>query len=51
MASYEIQFRKSVGRDLDPIPKRDVRRILDALAALADNPRPPQARKLTASEK
>ena len=51
MASYEIQFRKSVSRDLDPLPRRDVQRIVAAIAALADNPRPPQARKLTGSEK
>lgn len=51
MATYEIVFRKSVRKDLDPIPKRDVRHILDAISALADNPRPPQSCKLSASEK
>jgi len=51
MASYEVQFRKSVSKDLDPIPKRDVQRIVAAIAALADNPQPPQAIKLTGSEK
>ena len=51
MASYEVQFRKSVSKDLNPIPKRDVQRIVAAIASLADNPRPPQATKLTGSEK
>jgi mRNA interferase RelE/StbE len=51
MASYEVRFRKSVSKDLDPIPKRDVQRIVAAIAALADNPRPPQSRKLSGSEK
>ncbi|MDZ4199732.1 MAG: type II toxin-antitoxin system RelE/ParE family toxin [Kiritimatiellia bacterium] len=51
MANYEVRFRKSVGKDLDSIPKRDVQRIVAAIAALADNPRPPQARKLAGSEK
>jgi mRNA interferase RelE/StbE len=51
MASYEIRFRKSVSKDLDPIPKRDVERIVAAIGALADNPRPPQSRKLSGSEK
>jgi len=51
MASCEIQFRKSVSKDLDPIPKRDVQRIMAAIAALADNPRPAQAMKLTGAEK
>ncbi len=51
MASYEVRFRKSVIKDLDPIPKREVQRIVAAIAALADNPRPPQSRKLSGSEK
>jgi len=51
MARYEVRFRKSVGKDLEPIPKRDVQRIITAIDALADDPRPPQSRKLSGSEK
>ena len=51
MAKYEIVFRKSVAKDLERIPKRDVRRILKAIRSLADDPRPPQSRKLTGDEK
>ncbi len=28
MARYEVRLRKSVGKDLAPLPKRDVRRIV-----------------------
>lgn len=51
MARYEVRFRKSVSKDLDPIPKRDVQRIMAAIGTLADNPRPPQSRKLSGAEK
>ena len=51
MAKYEIVFRKSVAKDLDPIPKRDVQRIINAIRALAENPRPPQSLKLSGDEK
>jgi mRNA interferase RelE/StbE len=51
MASYEVRFRKSVSKDLEPVPKRDVQRIMAVIAALADNPRPPQSRRLSGSEK
>ena len=51
MASYELSVRKSVGKDLAPIPRRDVQRIIAAIQALADDPRPPQSRKLTGAEK
>lgn len=51
MARYEIVLRKSVRKDLEPIPKRDVQRIMADIAELASDPRPPQSRKLTGSEK
>ena len=51
MARYELRFRKSVGKDLAPIPKRDVQRIIEAIKALADDPRPQQSRKLSGAEK
>lgn len=51
MAKYEVRLRKSVSKDLEPIPKRDVQRIVSAIGSLADNPRPPQARKLSGAEK
>ena len=51
MAKYEIVLRKSVRKDLEPIPKRDVQRILADIAELANNPRPPQSCKLSGSEK
>ena len=51
MASYELRVRKSVAKDLQPIPKKDVQRIVAAIGELATDPRPPQSRKLTGAEK
>ena len=51
MARYELQIRKSVAKDLDPLPKKDVRRIVEVIYGLADNPRPPQSIKLSGAEK
>ncbi len=51
MARYEIQFRKSVSKDLNPIPKHDIERILAAITSLANEPRPPQSIKLSGAEK
>ena len=51
MARYELRIKKSVAKDLDPLPKKDVRRIVDAINGLADNPRPPQSLKLSGAEK
>ena len=51
MAEYRILVRKSVHKDLIGIPKKDVRRIIKAIRALAKDPRPPQSRKLSGEEK
>ena len=51
MGRYELRFRKSVAKDLDPIPKKDVARIIQAIGGLADEPRPPQSTKLSGMER
>ncbi len=51
MASYKIIVKKSVAKDLKSIPKKDVQRILSAIRKLADDPRPPQAKKLSGQER
>ena len=51
MASYEVVFRKSVAKDLRAFPKDDVRRILERIRALADDPRPPGCEKLSGLER
>ena len=51
MASYKIIVKKSVAKDLRGIPKKDIQRILAAIQSLADNPRPPQSKKLSGQER
>ncbi len=51
MAGYRIIVAQSVFKDLDGIPKSDVRRIVSAIEALAADPRPQQSRKLSGEEK
>ncbi len=51
MRRYEIVPRRSVLKDLKPIPKKDVKRILATIESLADDPLPPQCRKLSSEEK
>jgi len=51
MASYEVVFRKSVAKDLRAFPKDAVRRILERIRALADDPRPPGCEKLSGLER
>ena len=46
-ARYEIRFLPSVRKDLRGIPRPTVRRILQAIDRLGENPRPLECKKLT----
>ena len=50
MASYRIDFKPSVKRDLKSIPLREALTILDAISNLSDNPFPLQSKRLTGRE-
>jgi mRNA interferase RelE/StbE len=47
MAGYSLFFKESVDKDLDGIPKKDLRRILARIKSLAAEPRPQGCEKLT----
>lgn len=51
MASYELVFKKSVAKDLRAFPSAHVRRILQRIRALANDPRPPGCEKLSGQER
>jgi mRNA interferase RelE/StbE len=51
MASYELKFKKSVARDLRPFPKQDVKRIMQRIRSLADDPRRAGCEKLSGQER
>ncbi len=51
MASYRLEFKRSVAQDLRALPKKNVQRILKRIEALRDDPRPVGSEKLSASER
>jgi mRNA interferase RelE/StbE len=51
MAAYSVLFRKSVWKDFESIPKRDLKRVIDRIAALATQPRPHGCEKLSAQNR
>ena len=51
MAKYEIVFKRSVYKDLKPVPNADVKRILARIDSLADDPRGPGCEKLSGQER
>jgi mRNA interferase RelE/StbE len=51
MAEYKIFFKKSAEKDFRAIPKNDLKKILDRIEALAEDPRPQGCEKLTGQQK
>ena len=51
MAAYRVFFKKSVQKDFDPIPKKDLKRILKRISGLSEDPRPTGCEKLTGKER
>ncbi|TFH14476.1 MAG: type II toxin-antitoxin system RelE/ParE family toxin [Lentisphaerales bacterium] len=51
MAQYRVIVKESVSKDLKKIPKKDVSRILSAIRTLAEDPRPPQSKKLSGQDR
>ena len=50
MANYDLVFKKSVAKDLRVSPKQDVKRIMQRIRLLADDPRPVGCEKLSGKE-
>lgn len=50
MASYNIEWKSSAAKELKKLPKPIIARIVQAVEALASEPRPDGVRKLTDTE-
>jgi len=48
--TFDIRFKPSVEKDLRSLPKTIVRRVVQKVEALADDPLPVQSRKLRGTE-
>ena len=51
MAAYKVFFKRSVEKDLEAIPKKDLKKIIRRIGRLAENPRPQGCEKLTGQER
>ena len=50
MAKYKLLFKKSVAKDLRALPKPVVKKILQRIDALSENPRAQGSKKLSGQE-
>ena len=50
MAKYKVTIKKSATKELEEIPKKDLRKIVKRIQSLAQNPRPQRAQKLSGQQ-
>lgn len=48
--AYRIEVKRSAGKEIAALDKREQRRVVKAIEALADQPRPPGVRKIVGLE-
>ena len=51
MAAYKIFFKKSVWKDFKTIPNKDLKRILERIESLGENPRLSGCKKLAGQKR
>ena len=49
--SYSVDIKRSAAKEIEAVPIDDRRRIVDRIARLAADPRPPGCEKLSGAEK
>ena len=50
MAKYKITVKKSAAKELESIPKKDLRKVVRRIKSLGQEPRPHQVQKLSHKE-
>ena len=50
MAKYNLTIKKSAGKELQDIPKKNLLKIIKHIQSLAENPRPAGSQRLSARE-
>jgi mRNA interferase RelE/StbE len=51
MVKYSIEFKKSATKELNSLPNKEIKKILNSINQLIENPRPIISKKLSASER
>jgi len=51
MEKYRIEVKKSAVKEIEHLPRRDLKAVLDTIGSLSDNPRPSHCKKLCDQEK
>lgn len=51
MEKYKVEIKKSAVKEIESLPRQEIKVILEKIASLADNPRPFDSKKLSHENK
>lgn len=51
MGRYSVELKRSAAKEIKKLPVYDLKKILEVIEALSENPRPPGSEKLSIGEK
>ena len=51
MGRYRLEIKKSAVKEIERLPRKDMKAVLERIETLSDNPRPHDCKKLSAQEK
>ena len=51
MAKYKVEIKRSAVKEIERLPCKEIKIVLDKIKALADDPRPCDCKKLSGQEK
>ena len=51
MANYNIEIKKSAAKEIGKLPKQELKRVVEKIKLLAEDPRPEGCKKLSGDEK
>ncbi len=51
MGRYRVEIKKSAVKEIEHLPNKDMKAVLERIESLSENPRPHDCKKLSAQEK
>ncbi|MFH1441004.1 MAG: type II toxin-antitoxin system RelE/ParE family toxin [Candidatus Omnitrophota bacterium] len=51
MEKYKLEIKKSAVKEIERLPRKDMKAVLERIESLSDNPRPHDCKKLSAQDK
>ena len=51
MGRYRVEIKKSAVKEIEHLPRKDMKAVLDKIEALSENPRPHDCKKLSSQDK